>query len=45
MNDYTGKQMVFLRAIIQLDMKTKDTIVKLAHHFNNECRKFHRSEG
>lgn len=45
MNDYTGNQMVFLRAITQLDMKTKDTIVKLAHNFNNECRKFPRSEG
>lgn len=32
-------------AIIQLDMMTKDTVVKLVHNFNNECYKFHRSIG
>lgn len=32
-------------AIIQLDMMTKDTVVKLVHNFNNECYKFHGSIG
>lgn len=46
MNDYGGnQQMVFLRAVGQLDMMTKDTVVKLVHDFNNECCKFHRSLG
>lgn len=46
MNDYTrNQQMVFLRDTIQLDMMTKDSIIKLAHNFNNECCKFHKSEG
>ena len=46
MNDYGGnQQMVFLRAVIQLAMMTKYSVVKLAHNFNNECYKFHRSIG
>ena len=46
MNDCGGsQQMVFLRVIMQLDMMTKDTVVKLVHNFNNDCYKFHRSIG
>lgn len=46
MNDYGGnQQMVFLRAVIQLAMMTKYSVVKLVQNFNDECYKFHRSIG
>lgn len=46
MNEYTGnQQMVFLWAVIQLDLTTKETIAKLARNFNKACYKFHRPIG
>lgn len=37
-----NQQTVLLGAILQLDMMTKDTILKLVFSFNNECGKFQR---
>lgn len=46
MNNYVrNQQMVFLSTVMQLDLMTKNTIIKLAHNFNNECCKFHRPVG